>query len=269
MEEELAADIESVVSDQNVLEGPITDARQAKIQGERAQPKISDLLDNHDPLSRLCEYEYKQALVEDMDSIISVSDRLLEAGHIDSRTHDQFTDFWEETNWIVPAVGIQIKNLGGTEKHWSDITMNPKGNQPEMMDYTMRWGVDERIDADVPGSRIVERALHELDIVSGYFQFWQDHHEISDDMVSYLAEEYDINWATDMLRDVLSDLEEIDHQADGQSKATADPTLDVIWDDSLGGNQVVGKIQVKPPGEQVKESHSDESGSDAPPRGFQ
>lgn len=267
MEEQLAADIESVISDKTVLKGPITEARQSKIQGERAQPEIADLLDNHDPLSRLCEYEYKQAVVEDMESIVPVSKQLLDDGYIDTATQEEFIEFWDEIDWIVPAVGIQIKNLGGVEQHWSDIQMEPKGNQPAIMNYTMRWGVDEQIDAEVPGARVIERSLKELDIISNYIQFYQESPEVDDETVSYLAEQYDINWATDMLREVLSDLEAIDHSTEGQSKPTADPDLQVVWDNSIGQDDVVGKIAIKQPGEKVAEP--DDGGSDAPPRGFQ
>jgi|APHM01.1.fsa_nt_gi hypothetical protein len=267
MEKQLAADIESVISDKTVLKEPITEARRAKIQDEQAQPEIADLLDNHDPLSRLCEYEYKQAVVEDMDSIVPVSEQLLDDGHIDTATHEEFIDLWDEIDWIVPAVGIQIKNLGGLEQHWSDIEMNPRGDRPAIMDYTMRWGVDEQIDAEVPGARVIERSLKELDIISNYLQFYQDSPEVDDETVSYLAEQYDINWATDMLREVLSDLEDIDHSTEGQSKPTADPNLQIVWDNSIGQDDVVGKIEIKQPSEKVSES--DDGGSDAPPRGFQ
>jgi len=174
---------------------------------------------------------------------------------------------WDEISWIIPALGIPTKNLGGLEEHWSDIGLTPKSDQPELFEYTIYWGVDEQIDANIPGSRIVERALLELNMVSTYLKMWQNDDDLDDEMVSYLAEEYDIGWAEDMLRNILADFEAIEHEGGGLSNGSKDPKLEVTWDDGSGHDDVVGAIRVTPPGEQVVKA--DDDGPDTPPRGFQ
>lgn len=270
MEEEMAADIESVVADQSILKEPIREARQSKIQGEHAQSQVIDLLNNHDALYRLCKYEYKQRQSDEPAPIVPVADHLASEGYLDGTTKDEFSDFWDDIDWIVPSVSIPLKNLGGIEEHWSDIAMKPKPEQPELMEYTMRWGVDEQLEADIPGERILSRAVFELDFIIGYFQYWQDNDDVSDDMVSYLAEEYDLAWTTDMLRNVLADLESIEHGGGQLSSASNDPDVEVTWNDTASDENVVGTIRVTPPGEQMKrDEEDDDDEGDTPPRGFQ
>lgn len=268
MEEELAADIETVVEDRRLLEDPIQDARQSKIQGELAQPAIMDLLDNHDPLFRLCRYEYNQRRSDEPAPLVPVSEHLVSDGYINDSTRDEFVSLWEDIDWIVPAVSIPTKNLGGLEEHWSDISMEPQADQPELMDYTMRWGVDEQLDAKIPGQRILARAVFELNFIAGYFEYWQDHDEISDELVSYLTEEYDIEWTKDMLRTVLSQLNEIDTGGSSIATPNEDLVVEVSWDDNASGNDVIGHIRVTPPGEDIPKEDDGDNG-DTPPRGFQ
>lgn len=268
MEEEIAEYIESVVEDRSILEKPLDEARQSKIQGDRVQPEVMDLLDNHDALFRLCEYEYRQRQSEDPAPLVPVAEHLASEGVIDTSTVDDFVDFWEDVDWIVPALGVPTKNLGGFEQHWSDVAMKPISDQPEMMEYTLHWGVDEQLNGEIPGQRILSRAVFELDFIAGYFNYWQDNEEISDDMVSYLAEEYDIGWTTDMLRNVISQLESIDHGESRIADRQEDPDLEVKWDNSASGDKVVGTIRVTPAGETMKRDNDQDDGG-APPRGFQ
>jgi hypothetical protein len=268
MEEELAADIESVVDDRRILENPLEEARQSKIQGEVAQPDVMDLLDNHDALFRLCSYEYKQRRSDEPAPLAPVSEHLASDGHLDDATQEEFVSLWEDIDWIVPAVSIPTKNLGGLEEHWSDISMEPQADQPELMEYTMRWGVDEQLDAKIPGQRILARAVFELNFIAGYFEYWQDTEEISDELVSYLIEEYDIGWTKDMLRNILSQLEAIDTEESTIGNSNEDPAVDVSWDNSASGDDVIGKIRVTPPGEEITRGDETDDG-DTPPRGFQ
>jgi len=267
MGEEEAALIESVVDDRDILEDAIQDARRAKIQGDDAQPQISDLLDSHDPLFQICAYEYKQRRVEDTASIVAVTENLAAEGLLAESTADEFIDLWSDIEWIVPGVGIQVNNLGGLEKHWSDIAIEIKSDRPEMLGYQMLWGVDDQIEAEVPGSRIIDRALMELRIIADFLENWDDHEEVGDEMMSYLSEEYDLPWTTDMLRDVLDQFEALEQSNGGMATATDNLNIDVRWDDETGDDIVVGTIRVTPPGEKVVDPKDDTS--DTPPRGFQ
>jgi hypothetical protein len=265
MEEELAGDIETVVEDRRILKEPIQEARQSKIQGKVAQPDVMELLNNHDALFRLCSYEYSQRRSEEPAPLAPLSDHLASDGHLDDATQDEFVSLWEDIDWIVPAVSIPAKNLGGLEEHWSDISMEPQADQPELMEYTMRWGVDEQLEAKIPGQRILSRAVFELNFIAGYFEYWQETDEISDELVSYLIEEYDIGWTKDMLRNVLSQLEGIDTEGSSTGRVKKDLTVEVTWDNSPSDDDVIGKIRVTPPGGDPNDDDSDDG--DTPPVG--
>lgn len=123
-------------------------------------------------------------------------------------------------------------------------------------------------DANIPGERILVRAVFELDFVAGYFEYWQDRDEINEDMVAYLAKEYDIGWTTEALRNVVSRLEAVEHEGNRISTRKEDPDLEVKWDNTASGDKVVGTIRVTPAGEQMKrEDETDEE--ETPNRGFQ
>jgi len=266
MEEQLAADIETVVSDQDIIKQTVREARQAKIQGKEVQSEIENLLNNHDPLFHLCRYEFANRFEGEVDSILTVVNEISSEGHIDNSTSREFVELWEDIDWIVPAVGVSAQNLGGMEKHWSVTSMRLKDGQPDMLEYTISWGVDEKIDADIPGSRLVMRNVAELQNITEYFKFWRKNDDIDDELLSHLADQYDIGIARDSLRTILDELEKINTEG-GQPPTSTDPDIDVVWDDSIGDDDVVGKIRVTPPGE--KAADTDDGGSDTIPRGFQ
>jgi hypothetical protein len=73
-----------------------------------------------------------------------------------------------------------------------------------------------------------------------------------------------------MLRNVLADLESIEHGGGQLSSASNDPDVEVTWNDTASDENVVGTIRVTPPGEQMKrDEEDDDDEGDTPPRGFQ
>lgn len=265
MEEQLAADLETVVADREIILQTTTEARQSKIQGKKVQSEIKKLLDNHNPLFRLCRFEYTNRVEGQADSSLAAAEDLSTEGYIDNSTKQEFEDLWDEIDWIVPAVSVSVQDLGGMEEHWSNTSMKLKNGQPDILQYTVRWGVDEKIDADIPASRVVMRNVAELHSITEYFKFWREDDDIDDELISHLADRFDIGVARDNLRTILDELEKIDTEG-GQPPASTDPDIDVIWDDSIGDENVVGKIRVSPPGEKAADPDDD---PDRIPRGFQ
>lgn len=269
MEEEMTGDIRQVLNDEPAIRDVIREAHHNQLRGQSVQHEVTTLLDKHTALKRLCRWEYRQQNDPETPSVTQLAQYFVDEGYLDNEEAETFLTLWDEIYWVVPAVGVDLNNLEGLERHWSGIELSPVQDNPELYDYTLRWGVDERLSAEVPANRILSRCLVELSQITAYLQNFYEHDDIDDEFVSYLAEQYDLNWTTDTLSELLDDLESLQRALGQPSAGSPEPTVDVTWETDDDDETVVGTIQVQQPGQAAEQEPT--GGSDGEPmnlRGF-
>jgi len=269
MEEEMTGDIQQVLRDEPAIRDVVRDAHHDQLRGQAVQDDIATLLDNHTPLTRLCRWEYRQQNDPETPSVARMAQYLVDEGYLDEEAGEAFLTLWNEIYWIVPAVSVQLNNLEGVERHWSGIELTLVEDNPEFYDYTLRWGVDERLSAEVPADRIISRCLLELSQITAHLQNFYEHDDVNDEFVSYLAEQYDLNWTTDTLSELLDDLQSLQHALGKPTANSPEPTVAISWDTDEREDPVVGTMQIQQPGQPAgQEATADGDGEPTNLRGF-
>jgi hypothetical protein len=137
----------------------------------------------------------------------------------------------------------------------------------EQYNYTLRWGVDEQLDAQISAYRIIHRALRELSEINSYLQFWLESDDVDDETVAYVAEKYNIEWASDAIEKIAEDYNTIATMLDKPTEY-GQLSTEVNWDRE--SRPYVGTLEIisTPENDDVNDNFDDGTDDDSP-RGFQ
>jgi hypothetical protein len=215
--DEFAADIRSILTDRAVLQEVFTDLRLDDIDGENVQPRLNNLYDEFEAVTRVSR-------IADLSQLDAALTQAANADALDETEVQEFTSFFEESlAWAVPGVEAYLREDSEGTTAFTDASVGlARVGDRAVIEHRLSYGVDTIHEIEVSVDKFVADAIHRLRPVIGALPKLIDEDELDPEALANICE------LTDDLEEVFGALQEISEVVEQRVAADAEGSGEAV-----------------------------------------